>query len=88
MNDMKSLENPAHSTTRAFLNQISVDGHKLIVIASDGSPFVAVVVESLYVHSGERYDFILHASQTVGNFWIRFQGTEFGCGGAMAYGVR
>ncbi|RUS80325.1 hypothetical protein EGW08_011926, partial [Elysia chlorotica] len=56
--------------------QISVDGHNLTVIASDGSPFQPVEVDSFDILNGERYDFVLHANQTaeLKNFWIRVRG--------------
>ena len=54
--------------------QISVDTHRLKMIASDGVPFIAKDVDSFVIFAGERYDFVLHADQVVGNYWIRARG--------------
>ncbi|RUS74771.1 hypothetical protein EGW08_017469, partial [Elysia chlorotica] len=51
----------------AILNcpiQISVDGHTMMVIASDGSPFEPFVADSFNIFAGERYDFVLVADKT------------------------
>ncbi|XP_060581710.1 uncharacterized protein LOC132738260 [Ruditapes philippinarum] len=54
--------------------QISIDGHTLTMIASDGSPFEKIEVNSFIIFAGERFDFVLNASQPVGNYWIRVRG--------------
>ncbi|XP_045202825.2 uncharacterized protein LOC123556290 [Mercenaria mercenaria] len=54
--------------------QISVDNHTLTMIASDGNAFEKIDVESFNIFAGERYDFVLNASNTVGNYWIRVRG--------------
>ncbi|XP_069128829.1 uncharacterized protein [Argopecten irradians] len=54
--------------------QVSVDNHSLHVIASDGSPFHPIDVQSLNIFSGERYDVVILADQEVGNYWIRARG--------------
>lgn len=53
---------------------MSIDGHNLTVISSDGNDFEPVVVQSIMTLAGERYDFILNANQAGGVFWIKFQG--------------
>lgn len=60
-----------------FLNcpmELSIDNHTMDMIASDGSEFVATTVDSFVSYAGERFDFILHANQVVGNYWIRIKG--------------
>lgn len=60
-----------------FLNcpmEMSIDNHTMTVIASDGSDFVPVLVDSFVSYAGERFDFILNANQEVGNYWIRIKG--------------
>lgn len=60
-----------------FLNcpmELSIDNHTMTMIASDGSEFVPVVVDSFVSYAGERFDFILDANQEVGNYWIRIKG--------------
>lgn len=51
---------------------LSIDNHKLHVIATDGIFFEPVTVDYLFVHSGERYDFIVETfNQQEMEFWIR-----------------
>lgn len=38
---------------------LSVEGHKLIISATDGQPIVPVVVDVLMIYPGERYDLSL-----------------------------
>lgn len=60
-----------------FLNcpiEVSVDGHNLTVIASDGFPLVPIDTTALIVYAGERFDFVLNASAEIGNYWIRYRG--------------
>lgn len=49
----------------------SIDGHSLTVIEADGENTVPHVVDSLQIHSGQRYSVILNANQPVNNYWIR-----------------
>ena len=63
----------------AILNcpiQFSVDDHTLLVIASDGGNFDPIVVDSLNIFAGERFDFVLIAHNTTQpqNYWIRVRG--------------
>ena len=53
--------------------KLEVVGHKLNVMASDGHLLVPLEVDYLIVHAGERYDFILTADQSPGNYLIRAQ---------------
>ena len=55
---------------------ISIDKHQMTLIASDGAPFEPVTVDYFTVFSGERYDFIVDASQEIGNYWIRMKCLE------------
>lgn len=52
---------------------VSVSGHVLSVIASDGSPFEPVEVDAFMMAAGERYDFILTANKSVDNYWLMVQ---------------
>jgi FtsP/CotA-like multicopper oxidase with cupredoxin domain len=56
------------SSTYTFRFQI--DGHPLMLIASDGSPLKPIVVDNLTFAPGERYDVLLKA-QGQGVRWIR-----------------
>ena len=51
--------------------RISVDGHNISVMATDGYDIIPQVVESFIINPGERYDFLLEVDQTVKNYWIR-----------------
>lgn len=60
-----------------FLNcpvEISIDGHNLTVIASDGWYFEPVEVATLVTYAGERFDFVVRADQPIGNYWVRVRG--------------
>ncbi|KAK4875378.1 hypothetical protein RN001_011800 [Aquatica leii] len=48
-----------------------IERHKVQVIATDGEPVVPVVADSVISLSAERYDFVLHADQPEGTYWIQ-----------------
>ena len=50
---------------------MSVDGHSITVIASDGYDIEAEESKSFIINPGERFDFQLSADQSVCNYWIR-----------------
>jgi Multicopper oxidase len=51
---------------------IQVENHDFEVIASDGSTFKPVKVDTLYLTAGERYDFVVNANQKESrDYWIR-----------------
>ncbi|XP_038052309.1 laccase-like [Patiria miniata] len=56
------------------LLEVSVDGHNLTIIASDGAPVEPLEVGSVGLTSGERYDFVLDAKREVGKYWLRVKG--------------
>ncbi|KAF2860064.1 multicopper oxidase [Piedraia hortae CBS 480.64] len=49
---------------------VSLDKHPLQPIASDSNPIEPIVVETLLVAIGQRYDVIIDATQTPGNYWF------------------
>ncbi|KAI5644658.1 multicopper oxidase domain-containing protein [Phthorimaea operculella] len=60
-----------------FLNcpiELSVDGHNITVIASDGFDLEPITATSLVTYAGERFDFIIDADNEIDNYWIRFRG--------------
>lgn len=61
------------SAAMTFGMRVSVDGHTLHVIATDGVDVEPTEVESLVVFSGERYDVWFEATDPLGNgnYWIR-----------------
>ncbi|CAJ2503234.1 Uu.00g106280.m01.CDS01 [Anthostomella pinea] len=48
----------------------SMVGHNLTVISTDFVPVAPLVVESLFVAVGQRYDVIIEADQAVDNYWF------------------
>nr|CAD7194518.1 unnamed protein product [Timema douglasi] len=68
--------------------QLTIQGHSLIVIATDGESVHPVVVNTIISFSGERYDFVINAEQNVGAYWIQVRGLgECGSKRAMQLGV-
>ncbi|KAJ6598085.1 laccase 3 [Mycena vulgaris] len=49
----------------------SIDGHQMTVIEADGVSTEPVLVDSIQIHAGQRYSFILKANQWPDNYWIR-----------------
>ncbi|CAG9807488.1 unnamed protein product [Chironomus riparius] len=54
--------------------QLTIEGHGLTVIATDGEPVHPVNVNTIISFSGERYDFVISADQPVGAYWIQLRG--------------
>lgn len=55
-------------------SQLTVEGHTMVVIASDGEPVQPMPVDTVISFSGERYDFVINANQPVGAYWIQVRG--------------
>ncbi|KAJ2913650.1 hypothetical protein MD484_g6750, partial [Candolleomyces efflorescens] len=52
--------------------RFSIDGHNLTVIEADGETTMPTdPVGGIQIFAGQRYSFILHANQSIGNYWIR-----------------
>ena len=66
--------------------EISVENHTLTLIASDTHSLEPMEVNSFIVHEGERFDFVLDASQKVGVYQMRFGGL-FDCAKYKRHGV-
>ncbi|XP_063697893.1 uncharacterized protein LOC134828837 [Culicoides brevitarsis] len=54
--------------------QVTIEGHGLTIIATDGEPVHPVQVNTVISFSGERYDFVITADQPVGAYWIQLRG--------------
>ncbi|XP_055915066.1 LOW QUALITY PROTEIN: uncharacterized protein LOC129948201 [Eupeodes corollae] len=54
--------------------QMQIEDHSMIVIATDSYDVEPFEVDSLVTNSGERYDIIIEAYKTHGDYWIKFQG--------------
>jgi FtsP/CotA-like multicopper oxidase with cupredoxin domain len=50
---------------------IQIDGHQLVVVASDGADIEPIVVNSLFITVAETIDFEVVADQSPGRYWIR-----------------
>lgn len=50
--------------------------HDIQIISVDGNDVVMTSAESVIVHGGERVDFIILASEDIGNYWVRVQSIE------------
>ena len=59
--------------------RISIDGHVLNVIATDGIDVVTRSVQSVTIFPGERLDFWIEAKDPdkLGKYWIRAENMEF-----------
>nr|XP_011452039.2 laccase-3 [Crassostrea gigas] len=64
------------NTGMLFAFRISVDKHDIQIISVDGNDVVMTSAESVIVHGGERVDFIILASEDIGNYWVRAQSIE------------
>ncbi|XP_069675250.1 uncharacterized protein [Periplaneta americana] len=54
--------------------QLQVEKHRLVIIASDGSPVKGIGTSNLVLFPGERYDVVLTADQAISSYWIRVRG--------------
>ena len=55
-----------------------IDGMKLIVVGTDGSPCLPFETDQIYIHTAERFDFLLHVPDTMEDVfvWIRAETSE------------
>ncbi|XP_036355362.1 LOW QUALITY PROTEIN: laccase-like [Octopus sinensis] len=58
--------------------EVSVDGHQIVIVASDGYGLKPTPVDYFIINPGERFDFTIHANNSVGNYWIRGQTLQMG----------
>ena len=59
-----------------YAYKVEIVEHKLTVISTDGHFIEPTEVDYLIIHTGERYDFLLNATQTPDNYLIRAQTLE------------
>ena len=64
--------------------KLSIDNHKLKVMATDGYLVQPVEVDYIALQSGERYDFLLEANQGSGDYWMRAETFEINIGDSTA----
>ncbi|KAK3108165.1 hypothetical protein FSP39_002376 [Pinctada imbricata] len=56
--------------------RVSIDQHRIAVIATDGFDTEPEVAESVIIGNGERFDILVHADQPVDNYWVRVETLE------------
>ncbi|KAF9493875.1 laccase [Pleurotus eryngii] len=49
----------------------TIDGHQMTIIETDGENTVPLDVDAIDIFASQRYSFVLHANQPIGNYWIR-----------------
>ena len=59
-----------------LLCRVSIDKHDLTMISSDGYRFENTEVQSFIISPGERFDFIINATQTPDCYCIRAETLE------------
>lgn len=60
-----------------YAYKFSVDGHKLTVVGTDGYWIQPVEnVDYIIIHTGERFDFLLEATNTIKDYWMRAETLE------------
>ena len=56
--------------------QLSVDEHVMTLLSTDGYPVHPYEVDSVYMDSGDRWDFVINANKEVGNYWLKVEVCE------------
>ena len=59
-----------------YAYRFSIDGHRLIVVATDSYWVEPKEVDYIIIHTGERYDFLLNATGNETNYWMRAETLE------------
>ncbi|KAJ7438264.1 laccase 2 precursor [Mycena galericulata] len=49
----------------------SIDGHNMTIIEVDGVNSQPLTVDNIQIFAGQRYSFVLSATQPVNNYWVR-----------------
>ncbi|XP_066595329.1 uncharacterized protein [Prorops nasuta] len=53
---------------------LAIQDHSLTVIALDGVPVKPTVVDTIVSFSGERYDFVINANESIASYYIQLKG--------------
>lgn len=51
--------------------QLTIEGHPLLILSSDGEPVQPMPVNTIISFTGERYDFVINADQPIGAYHIQ-----------------
>ncbi|CAH4037261.1 L-ascorbate oxidase-like [Pieris brassicae] len=65
---------------------ISIDGHMVTVVASDGKPVQPVTTSTVRLYPGERMDIVVRADQPSGGYWLQVEG-ENQCDGLKTHSM-
>jgi len=57
---------------------VSLDGHQMQILTADFVPVQPIMVNTLMINIGQRYEVVINANQAPGNYWFRAQ-VETGC---------
>ncbi|XP_043518680.1 laccase-5-like [Frieseomelitta varia] len=66
--------------------QITIEGHNLTVIETDGQPIKPINVTSIVSSAGERYDFVVETNQPPGAYRIQLRGLQL-CNDTQQLGI-
>lgn len=58
-------------SNRQVLTRLQIDNHTMTVVATDFVPIVPYTTDQISIGMGQRYDVIVNASETSGDFWLR-----------------
>ncbi|KAF1991807.1 multicopper oxidase [Aulographum hederae CBS 113979] len=53
--------------------RVSLDGHRFTIVTADLVPVKPITAEWILLSIGQRYEVIVNANQTAGNYWFRAQ---------------
>ncbi|KAJ7042200.1 laccase 2 precursor [Mycena alexandri] len=65
----------------------SIDGHNMTIIEVDGVNHQPLTVDNIQIFAGQRYSFVLTASQPIGNYWVRANPQLAGSNQGFANGI-
>ena len=51
--------------------EVSIDGHVLTLVATDGYDVTPLIVDVILINPGETADFEISANQSHGKYWVR-----------------
>ncbi|XP_032667496.1 laccase-5-like isoform X2 [Odontomachus brunneus] len=54
--------------------RVSIESHSMMIIATDGEDVEPIEVNAINMASGERFDVVVYANQTPGQYWIVVKG--------------
>lgn len=65
-----------------------IDGHKFQVISADYVPIVPYETDILNINIGQRYEIVVTADQTPGNYWMRFDNQQACASTTQSYDIK